>query len=73
MLIYGNIGTYQIAIHILSDVAIYFDSFGLEYIPKQITNFIANKIIKVEIDKTQAYNSIMFEILYRTYKFYFKQ
>ena len=37
----------------------YFDSFGVEYIPKEIKEFIKNKNIKVNIFRIQAYDSIM--------------
>ena len=36
----------------------YFDSFGVEHIPKEIRNFIENKNI-TNIYRKQAYNSIM--------------
>ena len=41
-----------------NDVA-YFDSFGVEHIPKEIKAFINNKNIKTNIFKIQAYDSIM--------------
>ena len=37
----------------------YFDSFGVEHIPKEIKAFIRNKNIKVNIFRIQAYDSIM--------------
>ena len=37
----------------------YFDSFGVELIPKEIKTFIKNKNIKTNIFKIQAYNSVM--------------
>ena len=37
----------------------YFDSFGVEHIPKEIKTFINNKNIKTNIFRIQAYNSIM--------------
>ena len=36
----------------------YFDSFGEEHIPKEIKEFIDNKIIKTNIFRIQAYDSI---------------
>ena len=39
----------------------YFDSFGVEHIPKEIKTFIGNKIIKTNIFRTQVYDSIMCE------------
>ena len=37
----------------------YFDSFGVEHIPKEIRTFISNKIITTNIFRIQAYDSIM--------------
>ena len=37
----------------------YFDSFGVEHIPKEIKTFIKNKNIKTNIFKIQAYNSVI--------------
>ena len=38
---------------------IYFDSFRVEHIPKEIKAFINNKNIKINIFRIQAYNSTM--------------
>ena len=38
---------------------IYFDSFGAEHIPKELTKFIGNKNNKINIYRIQAYNSII--------------
>ena len=38
---------------------IYFDSFGVEHIPKEIKKFISNKNIKTNIFRIQANNSIL--------------
>ena len=38
---------------------VYFDSFGVEHIPKEINKFIDNKKIKASIFRIQAYDSIM--------------
>ena len=37
---------------------IYFDSFGVEHIPKEIGKFIGNKNIEVKIFRVQANNSV---------------
>ena len=37
----------------------YFDSFGVEHIPKEIKKFIKNKNIKTNVFRIQAYDSIM--------------
>ena len=38
---------------------IYFDSFDVEHIPKEIKEFIGNKNIKANIYRVQANDSIM--------------
>ena len=38
---------------------LYFDSFGVEYIPKEIKKFIRNRNIQTNIFKGQAYDSVM--------------
>ena len=37
----------------------YFDSFGVEHIPKEIKTFIKNKNVKTNIFRIQAYHSVM--------------
>ena len=37
----------------------YFDSFGVEHIPKEIKNFIGNKNIQSNIYRIQGYDSVM--------------
>ena len=37
----------------------YFNSFGVEHIPKEIITFIIKKIIKTNIFRIQAYDSVM--------------
>ena len=37
----------------------YFDSFGVEYISKEIKLFIGNKNIQTNIFRIQAYNSVI--------------
>ena len=39
----------------------YFDSFGVEHVPKEIRTFIDNKNIKTKFFIMQAYDSIMCE------------
>ena len=43
---------------------IYFDSFGVEHIPKEIKKLIGNKNITTNIYRIQEYNSIMCGYLY---------
>ena len=42
---------------------IYFDSFGVEHILKEIKAFINNKNIKTNILRIQTYNSVIFGYL----------
>ena len=42
------------------DNVTYFDSFGVEYIPKEIKKFISNKNIKTNIYRIKANDSIMY-------------
>ena len=56
---YSDIGTHWIALYLKNNNITYFDSFGVEYIPKEITKFINIKNIKTNIFRIQAYYSIM--------------
>ena len=40
----------------------YFDSFGVDHIPKEIKKFIGNKNFITNIYRIQAYNLIMYDI-----------
>ena len=56
---YESIGTHWIALYVNAENVTYFDSFGVEHIPKEIRKFIVNKNIKTNIYRIQAYYSIM--------------
>ena len=56
---YENTGTHWIALFVKTNEVIYFDSFGIEHIPKEIEHAIGNKEIKASIFRLQAYDSIM--------------
>ena len=56
---YKSIGTHWIALHVNDNNVTYFDSFGVEHIPKEIKKFIGNKNIVKNIYRIQAYDSIM--------------
>ena len=45
--------------YVQNDDVIYFDSFGVEHIPKEIRTFISNQNIKTNVFRIQAYDSIM--------------
>ena len=52
-------GTHWIALYVLDNDITYFDSFGVEHIPKEIGHFIGNKNIKTNIYRIQANNWMM--------------
>ena len=56
---YSDIRTHWIALYVQNNDVTYFDSFGVEHIPKEIKTFINNKNIKTNIFRIQAYDSIM--------------
>ena len=56
---YHDIGTHWVALYVNNKTVIYFDSFGVEHILKEIMKFIARKKIITNIYRIQAYDSIM--------------
>ena len=56
---YESIRTYWIDLYVNDNNVTYFDSFGVEHIPKEIKKFIGNKNIITDIYRVQAYESIM--------------
>ena len=57
---YSDIGTHQVALYVNNNNSVtYFDSFGVEHIPKVIKTFINNKNRKTNIFRIQVYDSIM--------------
>ena len=56
---YSDIGIHWIALYVKNNDITYFDSFGVEHIPKEIKKFIDNKNIIANIFRIQAYDSIM--------------
>ena len=57
---YSDIGTHWTALYVRNNVVTYFDSFGVEYIPKEIKSFVVNKNIQINISRIQAYDSVMY-------------
>ena len=55
---YYDIGTHWVALYVNNKTVTYFDSFGVEHIPKEIMKFIARKKIIANIYRIQAYDSI---------------
>ena len=66
---YHDIGTHWVVLYVNNKTMIYFDSFGVEHIPKEIMKFTGNeqsssakacnKNIITNIFRIQAYDSIM--------------
>ena len=55
-----DIGTHWVALYVNNKTITYFDSFGVEHIPKEIMKFIGSNIkIIANIYRIQAYDSIM--------------
>ena len=56
---YADVGTHWIALFCNRNEIVYFNSFGVEHVPKEIKEFIGNKNIKANIFRVQANNSGM--------------
>ena len=56
---YHDIGTHWVALYLNNKSDAYFDSFGVEYISKEIEKLIGNKNIIANIFRIQAYDSVM--------------
>ena len=56
---YAEVGTHWIASFCKRSEIIYFDSFGVKHVPKEVKEFIRNKNIKANILRVQANNLIM--------------
>ena len=55
---YENTGTHWVSLFVKPKYTVYFDSFGVEHIPKEINKFIHTNI-QSKIFRIQAYDSIM--------------
>ena len=56
---YRDIATHWVTLYVNNKTITYFDSVGVEHIPKKIMKFIARKKIIKNIFRIQAYDSIM--------------
>ena len=56
---YSDIRAHWIALYVNNKTATYFDSSGVEHIPKEIKGFIDNKNIIANIFARQAYDSVI--------------
>ena len=61
---YSDIGTHWVALYVHNNNVTYFDSFGVEHIPKEIRTFIGNKNIKTNTFRIQSCDSIMCRYFY---------
>ena len=60
---YADVGTHWIALFCNRSEIVYFDSFGVEHIPKEIKEYIGNKNTIASIFRVQANNSVMYGYL----------
>ena len=56
---YADVGTHWIALFCKRSEIVYFDSFGVEDVPKEFKEFVGNKNIKANVFRVQANNSVM--------------
>ena len=56
---YAEAGTHWVALYVKNNEITYFDSFGVEHVPKEIEKFIEHKNIKTNIFRIQADSSII--------------
>ena len=56
---YSDIGTHWITLYVNNKTVTYFDSFGIEHIPKEVKKFIGNRNVITSICRIQNYESIM--------------
>ena len=56
---FEDVGTHWIALYVQNDEITYFDSFGVEHVPKEIKRFVGHENIKTNIFRIQEDNSIM--------------
>ena len=56
---FADVGTHWIVLYVKNIAIIYFDSFGVEHVHKEIEKVTGHKNIKTKIFRIQANNSIM--------------
>ena len=56
---YADIGTHWIGLFCNRSQIVYFDSFGVEYVPEEVKQFVGDKNIIANIYWVQANNSVM--------------
>ena len=55
---YADVGTNQIVLYVANNEIVYFESFGVEHVSKEIEKFIEYKNIKTNTFRIQSNNSI---------------
>ena len=56
---YADVGTHWIALFCNRNAIVYFDSFGVEQLPKETKEFMGNTKIKANIFRVQANDSVI--------------
>ena len=56
---YADVGTHWVVLFCNRNEIVYFDSFGVEYVPEEIKEFAGNKHIKANIFRVEANDSVM--------------
>ena len=56
---YESIGTHWIPLYVNANNIVYFDSVGVEHIPKEIRKLIGNNNVKTNTFRIQAFDSVM--------------
>ena len=56
---YSDIGTHWITLYVNNKTVTYFDSFGIEHIPKEVKKFTGNRNVISNIYRIQNYDSVM--------------
>ena len=56
---YYDIGTHWIALYVNNETVTYFDSFGIEHIPKEVEKFIGSRNLISNIYRIQNYDLVM--------------
>ena len=55
----GKSGTHWVAIYLNNDRATYFDSFGVEHMPREVIRFLKNKDLHTNIFRVQPADSVL--------------
>ena len=66
----NNKGTHWVSLFTDTNLSVYFDSFGTEYIPQEVSNKIKDKPITPNIIRIQDNESIIYYVCILLYRFY---